>query len=51
MRKTLAKMKTSSEQICWQDGRQFEDKEEWVVDSCTKCTCQVGGQGWRGRMQ
>ncbi|XP_048843123.1 thrombospondin-2 [Brienomyrus brachyistius] len=42
MRKTLAKMKTSSEQICWQDGRQFEDKEEWVVDSCTKCTCQDG---------
>uniref|UniRef100_A0A673K3K7 Thrombospondin-2-like n=1 Tax=Sinocyclocheilus rhinocerous TaxID=307959 RepID=A0A673K3K7_9TELE len=26
--------------MCWQDGRLFEDKEDWVVDSCTKCTCQ-----------
>uniref|UniRef100_A0A3B4DE19 Thrombospondin-2 n=1 Tax=Pygocentrus nattereri TaxID=42514 RepID=A0A3B4DE19_PYGNA len=22
------------------NGRLFEDKEDWVVDSCTKCTCQ-----------
>uniref|UniRef100_A0A8C5CPH8 Thrombospondin 2a n=1 Tax=Gadus morhua TaxID=8049 RepID=A0A8C5CPH8_GADMO len=26
--------------LCWQDGRLFEDKEDWIVDSCTKCTCQ-----------
>uniref|UniRef100_A0A8C8K0F8 Thrombospondin-2 n=1 Tax=Oncorhynchus tshawytscha TaxID=74940 RepID=A0A8C8K0F8_ONCTS len=26
--------------MCWQDGRLFEDKEDWVVDSCTTCTCQ-----------
>uniref|UniRef100_A0AAY4F0B6 Thrombospondin 2a n=1 Tax=Denticeps clupeoides TaxID=299321 RepID=A0AAY4F0B6_9TELE len=23
------------------NGRLFEDKEDWIVDSCTKCTCQV----------
>lgn len=35
-------MKDSKEKnMCWQDGRLFEDKEDWVVDSCTKCTCQV----------
>lgn len=28
--------------MCWQDGRMFEDKEDWIVDSCTKCTCQEG---------
>lgn len=35
-------MKNSKEKnMCWQDGRLFDDKEDWVVDSCTKCTCQV----------
>uniref|UniRef100_A0A8B9R6J8 Thrombospondin 2 n=1 Tax=Astyanax mexicanus TaxID=7994 RepID=A0A8B9R6J8_ASTMX len=28
--------------MCWQDGRMFENKEDWIVDSCTKCTCQEG---------
>ncbi|KAI1887191.1 hypothetical protein AGOR_G00203610 [Albula goreensis] len=41
MREALSKMKNPKEQqMCWQDGRLFEDKEEWIVDSCTKCTCQ-----------
>uniref|UniRef100_A0A672L0Y3 Thrombospondin-2-like n=1 Tax=Sinocyclocheilus grahami TaxID=75366 RepID=A0A672L0Y3_SINGR len=36
-------MQSLSEQtMCWQDGRMFEDKEDWIVDSCTKCTCQEG---------
>ncbi|GCB71516.1 hypothetical protein scyTo_0005966 [Scyliorhinus torazame] len=25
---------------CWHGGRLFDNKEEWTVDSCTKCTCQ-----------
>lgn len=42
MKEVLGKMKNSKEKnMCWQDGRLFEDKEAWVVDSCTKCTCQV----------
>uniref|UniRef100_A0A671L0I7 Thrombospondin-2-like n=1 Tax=Sinocyclocheilus anshuiensis TaxID=1608454 RepID=A0A671L0I7_9TELE len=32
----------SEQTMCWQDGRMFEDKEDWIVDSCTKCTCQEG---------
>ncbi|KAJ8359776.1 hypothetical protein SKAU_G00163010 [Synaphobranchus kaupii] len=41
MRDALRKMKNSKEKhMCWQDGRLFEDKEDWTVDSCTKCTCQ-----------
>uniref|UniRef100_A0A8C2FKQ6 Thrombospondin 2b n=1 Tax=Cyprinus carpio TaxID=7962 RepID=A0A8C2FKQ6_CYPCA len=43
MKEALNKMQSLSEQtICWQDGRMFEDKEDWIVDSCTKCTCQEG---------
>ncbi|XP_041934877.1 thrombospondin-2 [Alosa sapidissima] len=46
MREALAKLKMPSNSLdqntCWQDGRVFEDKEDWVVDSCTKCTCQEG---------
>uniref|UniRef100_A0AAY4F0M6 Thrombospondin 2a n=1 Tax=Denticeps clupeoides TaxID=299321 RepID=A0AAY4F0M6_9TELE len=42
MREALSKLKNPQEQsMCWQDGRLFEDKEDWIVDSCTKCTCQV----------
>ncbi|XP_069091078.1 thrombospondin-2 isoform X1 [Pleurodeles waltl] len=26
--------------MCLQDGRLFGDNEIWVVDSCTKCSCQ-----------
>uniref|UniRef100_A0A670YPP8 Thrombospondin 2 n=1 Tax=Pseudonaja textilis TaxID=8673 RepID=A0A670YPP8_PSETE len=26
---------------CWQDGREFANSSHWVVDSCTKCSCQV----------
>lgn len=48
MREALAKLKTPQnpmdQSLCWQDGRLFEDKEDWVVDSCTKCTCQVTAQ-------
>ncbi|CAB1338471.1 unnamed protein product, partial [Coregonus sp. 'balchen'] len=41
MKDALGKMKNSKEKhMCWQDGRLFEDKEDWVVDSCTTCTCQ-----------
>ncbi|MGH0114817.1 UNVERIFIED_CONTAM: hypothetical protein FKN15_051616 [Acipenser sinensis] len=29
----------SEKGMCWQDGRSFEDNEDWIVDSCTKCTC------------
>ncbi|XP_033872721.2 thrombospondin-2-like isoform X1 [Acipenser ruthenus] len=29
----------SEKGMCWQDGRSFEDSEDWIVDSCTKCTC------------
>lgn len=42
MKEVLGMMKNSKEKnMCWQDGRLFDDKEDWVVDSCTKCTCQV----------
>ncbi|KAK7902166.1 hypothetical protein WMY93_018935 [Mugilogobius chulae] len=41
MKDALGMMKNTKEKnMCWQDGRLFDDKEEWVVDSCTKCTCQ-----------
>ncbi|XP_061083689.1 thrombospondin-2 isoform X1 [Conger conger] len=41
MKEALKRMKNSKEKhMCWQDGRLFEDKEDWTVDSCTKCTCQ-----------
>uniref|UniRef100_A0A8C9SBI3 Thrombospondin 2 n=1 Tax=Scleropages formosus TaxID=113540 RepID=A0A8C9SBI3_SCLFO len=42
MKETLAKMKMSEQQVCWHDGRLFEDKEDWVVDTCTMCTCKEG---------
>ncbi|XP_051667091.1 thrombospondin-2 isoform X3 [Manacus candei] len=29
-----------NQSVCWQDGRVFADNESWIVDSCTKCTCQ-----------
>uniref|UniRef100_A0A8C9F108 Thrombospondin-2 n=1 Tax=Pavo cristatus TaxID=9049 RepID=A0A8C9F108_PAVCR len=29
-----------NQSVCWQDGRVFADSESWIVDSCTKCTCQ-----------
>lgn len=42
MKKALGNIKDiKHNRMCWQDGRLFEDKEDWVVDSCTKCTCQV----------
>lgn len=42
MKEALGKMKNTKEKnMCWQDGRLFDDKEDWIVDSCTKCTCQV----------
>lgn len=42
MKEALGRMKDTKEKnMCWQDGRLFEDKEDWVVDSCTKCKCQV----------
>uniref|UniRef100_A0A8C2KT13 Thrombospondin-2 n=1 Tax=Cyprinus carpio TaxID=7962 RepID=A0A8C2KT13_CYPCA len=41
MKEVLGNMKNiKDKRMCWQDGRLFEDKEDWVVDSCTKCTCQ-----------
>ncbi|CAK6951656.1 thrombospondin-2 [Scomber scombrus] len=41
MKEVLGRMKNTKEKnMCWQDGRLFDDKEDWVVDSCTKCTCQ-----------
>ncbi|KAF5902294.1 thrombospondin-2 isoform X1, partial [Clarias magur] len=41
LKKTLGNIKDiKHNHMCWQDGRLFEDKEDWVVDSCTKCTCQ-----------
>lgn len=42
MKESLNKMKNLELSMCWQDGRLFEDKEDWIVDSCTKCTCQEG---------
>lgn len=48
MKKALGNLKnTKHNRMCWQDGRLFEDKEDWVVDSCTKCTCQVEDIGKR----
>ena len=42
MKEALGRIKNPKEKnMCWQDGRLFDDKEDWVVDSCTKCTCQV----------
>lgn len=32
---------TKNQPVCWQDGRVFADNESWIVDSCTKCICQV----------
>ena len=50
MKETLKRMKTSKEkQVCWQDGRMFEDKEDWVVDSCMSCSCRVSSdRAWSG---
>lgn len=42
MKELFGRIKNTKEKnMCWQDGRLFDDKEDWVVDSCTKCTCQV----------
>ncbi|KAL8185944.1 UNVERIFIED_CONTAM: Thrombospondin-2, partial [Gekko kuhli] len=30
-----------NQSACWQDGREFANNAHWVVDSCTKCTCQL----------
>uniref|UniRef100_A0A8B9JGM5 Thrombospondin 2 n=1 Tax=Astyanax mexicanus TaxID=7994 RepID=A0A8B9JGM5_ASTMX len=38
----LQKVDPVEQSMCWQDGRMFENKEDWIVDSCTKCTCQEG---------
>lgn len=27
--------------ICIHNGFEHKDKDEWTVDSCTECTCQV----------
>lgn len=35
-----------NQSVCWQDGRVFADNESWIVDSCTKCTCQVWFWGY-----
>ncbi|XP_062257425.1 thrombospondin-2 isoform X1 [Platichthys flesus] len=41
MKEALGRIKNPKEKnMCWQDGRLFDDGEDWVVDSCTKCTCQ-----------
>ncbi|XP_029450146.1 thrombospondin-2 [Rhinatrema bivittatum] len=29
-----------NQSMCWQNDRLFADNEIWIVDSCTKCTCQ-----------
>lgn len=29
---------------CMQDGRIYEQGEDWEVDSCTSCTCQVSAE-------
>lgn len=46
MKKAFGNIKNiKHNRMCWQDGRLFEDKEDWVVDSCTNCTCQVKDMG------
>lgn len=46
MKKAFGNIKNiKHNRMCWQDGRLFEDKEDWVVDSCTNCTCQVKYMG------
>lgn len=27
--------------VCLHNGILYKDKDEWTVDSCTHCTCQV----------
>lgn len=27
--------------VCLHNGIVYKDKDEWTVDSCTHCTCQV----------
>lgn len=34
-------MERSGEAWCVQDGRVYDQGEDWEVDSCTSCTCQV----------
>ncbi|XP_061667105.1 thrombospondin-2-like [Syngnathoides biaculeatus] len=31
-----------NEMSCVQDGREYQHGEDWDVDSCTSCACQVG---------
>lgn len=30
--------------VCLHNGIVYKDKDEWTVDSCTHCTCQVSLQ-------
>lgn len=30
--------------VCLHNGIRYKDKDEWTVDSCTHCTCQVSLQ-------
>lgn len=30
--------------VCLHNGIVYKDKDEWIVDSCTYCTCQVSLQ-------
>uniref|UniRef100_A0A8B9R642 Thrombospondin 2 n=1 Tax=Astyanax mexicanus TaxID=7994 RepID=A0A8B9R642_ASTMX len=42
LQKVVSLLRSVFQSMCWQDGRMFENKEDWIVDSCTKCTCQEG---------
>lgn len=37
----LLKNETKQSGICIHNGIVYQDKNEWTVDSCTECTCQV----------
>lgn len=30
--------------VCLHNGIVHKNKDEWTVDDCTECTCQVGTQ-------
>lgn len=34
----------NSSGVCLHNGVVYKDKDEWTVDSCTHCTCQVSLQ-------
>lgn len=37
----VVKVKVTPGGVCMHNGVKYNNMDEWTVDSCTECTCQV----------